>query len=274
MKYTGERFIPSDKISIMSLEHLHRYMVCANFCEGKKILDVASGAGYGSYMLSQCSGADVTGVDVSAEAVAYAAQTYQNKNLRYINASITDLSMLDDKSFDVVSCFETIEHITAENQISALSEIARLLKDDGILFISTPSIDSPLHIKDNKYHLSELSLPDFKQLLLSHFKNCRIYGQSVFCCSCIGDEEDAKVFNLGAKQDISDNKYLIAVCSNRDLPRLQSSVLVDKSNDAFKQLTKIRNYVGKIIPIYNTMLDIVALPFGGKLKEKILSRKW
>ena len=275
MKYTGERFIPSEKISIMSLEHMHRYMFLAKFCAGKKVLDVASGAGYGSYMLSQCPGTTVTGADISAEAVAYAAKTYQNDNLQFINASITDLSALSDKSFDIVSCFETIEHISAENQIVALSEISRLLKEDGILFISTPSIASPLHIKDNKYHLSELSLPDFEQLLKLHFQNCRIYGQSVFCCSCIGDEKNTEVLSLGAEQNISDNKYLIAVCSNRLLPELPGSVLIDKSNGAFKQLTKIRNCVGKIIPVYNTMLDIVALPFGrSKIKEKILRYKW
>lgn len=31
--------------------HLNRYMIAKPFCENKRILDVASGEGYGSYLL-------------------------------------------------------------------------------------------------------------------------------------------------------------------------------------------------------------------------------
>jgi O-antigen biosynthesis protein len=51
MDFTGERYIPSVKGNI-ELEHWHRYLLARELCRGKDVLDLASGEGYGSAMLS------------------------------------------------------------------------------------------------------------------------------------------------------------------------------------------------------------------------------
>ncbi|UUZ82643.1 class I SAM-dependent methyltransferase [Paenibacillus sp. P26] len=48
---------------------------------------------------------------------------------------LTDI--LPAQQFDMVTCFETIEHITSENDF--LNKINRLLKPGGILLISSPN---------------------------------------------------------------------------------------------------------------------------------------
>ena len=51
--------------------------------------------------------------------------------------SITAVPIRDDHSFDVIVCFEAIEHI--EDQEALLAEVKRLLKPDGLFIVSTPN---------------------------------------------------------------------------------------------------------------------------------------
>ena len=57
---TGERFLPNITRSSTGLEHYHRYLVAAAATAGARVLDVACGEGYGSFLLAQ-SAASVTG---------------------------------------------------------------------------------------------------------------------------------------------------------------------------------------------------------------------
>ena len=68
MEFTGERFVPQCQGEIAA-EHYHRYFFASGFVAGKRVLDIASGEGYGTHILAQ-SAAHVTGVDISPEAVA------------------------------------------------------------------------------------------------------------------------------------------------------------------------------------------------------------
>lgn len=65
MKFTGERFIPTEHGEI-SLEHYHRYAATSEYVKGKVVLDVACGEGYGSDLMA-LGAASVVGVDLSTE---------------------------------------------------------------------------------------------------------------------------------------------------------------------------------------------------------------
>ena len=51
IEFTGERFVPTEH-GVIRQEHLHRYAWCLSMVQGKDVLDVASGEGYGSAMLA------------------------------------------------------------------------------------------------------------------------------------------------------------------------------------------------------------------------------
>ena len=70
LEFTGERFTPECTREIR-YEHYHRYAVAAEWVKGRKVLDAACGEGYGSHWLAQRADS-VTGIDVSAEAIAHA----------------------------------------------------------------------------------------------------------------------------------------------------------------------------------------------------------
>ena len=71
-EFTGERVVPHQVEPDLWNEHWSRYVFAARLARQKRVLDIASGAGYGVAQLAQ-SASFVAGADVSWDAVAYAA---------------------------------------------------------------------------------------------------------------------------------------------------------------------------------------------------------
>ena len=101
MEVTGERFMP-DYPGDWSPEHYHRYFLARELVEGKRVLDIASGEGYGSAILAQLA-KHVTGVDISQEAVDAARDKYQKNNLNYVCGSVTAIPLPEHSMHMVVS---------------------------------------------------------------------------------------------------------------------------------------------------------------------------
>ncbi len=94
-------------------------------CEGKKILEV--GCGNGALLELLKSTNEVVGVDASADGIAACAS-------RGIQSYCMDPS---SKSFDVVICLETMEHMMSPYY--ALMEMRRVLKNGGKFICSVPN---------------------------------------------------------------------------------------------------------------------------------------
>lgn len=134
-----ERLIPEwigpDEASQKLLQiHQRRYQTASGFVSGKQVLDIACGVGYGSHLFG-LSGADhVTGVDISAEAIAYATDRYLLPNLRFIQADAEQFDATD--RYDVIVSFETIEHLRHPGEF--LRRLHPRLRSGGHLFLSVP----------------------------------------------------------------------------------------------------------------------------------------
>ena len=154
--FTGERFIPDISTEFLSQEHITRYLFAAKFVAKKQILDVGCGSGYGSDILANSGATKVIGIDISDDAISYCKKHYARKNLKFEQGDCTSL-LYKDNSFDVIVAFELIEHIDKEQKF--LSEVKRLLKNNGIFILSTPNkntygLDHPLKPKQqNPFHL-------------------------------------------------------------------------------------------------------------------------
>jgi len=57
-----------------------------------------------------------------------------------IVASITDMSVVEDNSYDAVYSAHNIEHVFAHEVIGTLKEFNRVLKDNGFLILTCPDI--------------------------------------------------------------------------------------------------------------------------------------
>ena len=189
LTFTGERFLPEVRGAIW-YEHWHRYAVVAPLVAGKRVLDAACGEGYGSYLLAQSAQA-VDGIDLSAEAVAHAAQRYAKDNLTFRAGSVTALP-LPDASVDVVVSFETIEHLTPQREM--LAEFRRVLRPDGVLAISSPN--RPVYNEGggvaNHYHVRELDRTELAALLTPGFPQQAWYAQRVLAHSVVWAEDAAQ----------------------------------------------------------------------------------
>ena len=83
LDFTGERFTP-ECVREIWYEHWARYAFALEFAQGKRVLDAACGEGFGSALLARTA-REVTGVDISAQAVAHAQARYGGTaNLRYL----------------------------------------------------------------------------------------------------------------------------------------------------------------------------------------------
>jgi ubiquinone/menaquinone biosynthesis C-methylase UbiE len=189
MGIPGERAdIPLEKDVRSREEHLQRYKHALKRVRGR-VLDLGCGTGYGSKMLYDANN-NVYGIDVSQSAINYAKSNYPGPE--YICCSAEKLPF-EDGYFDAITAFEVIEHVS--NPYDTLSEIYRVLKRGGSLFISTPN---PRHLVNvakhlllgepypekvgmsNIYHKKEFHYAEFINLLTKKgFRVKSKYGQTI-----------------------------------------------------------------------------------------------
>lgn len=138
-------------------DHTIRYEFAKQFTKGKKVLDAACGVGYGSVILEA---EEYVGYDVSEEAVGYGLKNFSSPSRSF------QLKNLDEKGwsdglvhFDVLVCFETIEHLN--NPLQFLQEACSKFKT---VIVSTPVALPGKHGMHSPYHTQEWYTDEFVQL--------------------------------------------------------------------------------------------------------------
>lgn len=94
-------------------DHLKRYILATKYLQKMKVLDLACGCGYGSWLLHG-AGNEVTGVDIEPEAIAYAEKHYQGPTYLCQPGEETQ------GEWDALVTFETLEHLDHPETILAI----------------------------------------------------------------------------------------------------------------------------------------------------------
>lgn len=194
LEFTGERYVPGTTGEIAH-EHWHRYAFARRFVAGRRVLDVACGEGYGAALLA-LRASHVTGVDIDPRTLAHARKSYvEHGNVAFVEGSAAALPM-DDASVDVVTSFETIEHLPADDQPRMLAEFARVLRPAGILILSSPNRPEYSDARGyaNPFHLHELDRDDLTRLLAPVFPAQHWYRQRRYLGSALWAEEASDVY--------------------------------------------------------------------------------
>jgi SAM-dependent methyltransferase len=118
----------------------------------------------------------VIGGDIAADAINECSVTWKKANLSFAILDGTKLPY-NENYFDKIVSFETIEHTTKYKEM--LQEFQRVLKPDGIAFISTPNfpVSSPTGKLLNPYHTQEFTYKELKTILGEIFRTVKITGQ-------------------------------------------------------------------------------------------------
>ena len=111
------------------LAFIQQYTSLAN----QTILDVGCGGGILCEGMARI-GANVTGLDVEAEAIA-CAQAHALQSQLSIDYVCQPIESYESDSFDIITCMEMLEHVQEPQLV--IQHCARLLKTGGYLFLST-----------------------------------------------------------------------------------------------------------------------------------------
>lgn len=180
--FTGEFFVPGASPERLNADHLNRYRFATDYASAAaRALDIACGTGYGSAILKDAGAGSVTGVDLSVEALGHAQKHFGREGVTFTTGDITEF---DAEPFDLITCFETIEHVA--DAAAALTNLRRLLREGGTLLISSPNrpVTSPMaaSINDkpsNEWHVQEFTPAELRELMtVSGFSvEATVWGQ-------------------------------------------------------------------------------------------------
>ena len=102
---------------------------------GKRALDIGCGAGLVAEPIARM-GAALTAIDAAPENIAVASDHAGRMGFA-IDYRACGVEALDEPPYDLITALEVIEHVT--DPAAFLVAIARLLKPDGLLILSTPN---------------------------------------------------------------------------------------------------------------------------------------
>ena len=131
-----------------------------------KVLDFGCGSGYGSKILKEKYN-DVVSFDVYPDG-------YSPKGLDVVN----ETTSFEENMFDMITCFEVIEHVDDAMQHSLMQDLYKWIKPNGSLFISTVRKMDPPPTENRKIeHVKELSYQELYDHCSKHFHNVYTFGQ-------------------------------------------------------------------------------------------------
>lgn len=155
-------------------DYIYRKRLLKNFlmkmgivASRKKVLDV--GFGHGDLLFMFDLTCELHGIEMSLSAVELARQQAQLRgyaNYRFIEHDLHYLVPYPDESFDMVICSHVLEHL--ENDEPLLSDLYRVLKTEGYLFLFIPIHEKLVYTKGAK-HIQKYTVESLRQMV----KGCK-----------------------------------------------------------------------------------------------------
>ena len=151
-KKIGQEYISDEKNKIKNFKNRLKKIKKFNPSKGQ-LLDVGSYTGLTIIAAKELNW-QATGVEPNKTAADYGIKKYNLK----IKNTLLEKACFPSNNFDVITLFQTIEHLPNPNQ--TLQEIYRILKPNGLIAIETPNINS---------RAAKTSGTNWRQFIPSHY---------------------------------------------------------------------------------------------------------
>lgn len=172
-------------------DHVNRYELAAKIIKREQMsisnlkgMDVFCGNGYGSFLIEQETGAEMTSIDGSKDAVNFAKKYYGNTNITYSHKLFP--FKIKKNYYDFIVSLESIEHVKDDKLF--LSTLYESLMGGSVLIISTPNSEkNDLTINKNHFHYRHYTNAEFIQFSKTiGFELLEMYGQDVYSVNQYG----------------------------------------------------------------------------------------
>lgn len=212
----------------MEAEHLARYWWASGLAAERRVLDAGCGVGYGTAMLAAAGAAEAIGTDIAQEAVT--AASVSHPALGFVACDIHSLPF-DDGRFDLVVCFEVIEHVAGQDEV--IAELARVLAPGGVLAMSSPN--HGVYPSGNPHHLREYVPEELRAALGQQFAHVVLLRQHDWVASAVLDDAqvaDESVADLrlavgkAVGLEPASETYTLALASRERLPTVSSRIVL------------------------------------------------
>jgi 2-polyprenyl-3-methyl-5-hydroxy-6-metoxy-1,4-benzoquinol methylase len=172
LRLDGERTLPDVPAeNYWFRRHLAVYEWIAARVGGLRVVDLASGEGYGAAVLARTA-ASVVGIEPNPDA-------YEHARLRSPRVACRrDLAETFAEPCDAVVFLQTIEHVADPGAV--LDNIRTQLRPGGIAYVSTPNVltlaPAGAQRSDNPWHVREYRPEEFRALCAAHFTSVELRG--------------------------------------------------------------------------------------------------
>ena len=169
---TGERTLPDvPEENYWYRRHLVVYEWIAERVAGKKVVDVASGEGYGADVLARRA-SSVLGIEPNPEAYEHARLKYPRVTFRRAIAETFT------EPCDALVFLQTIEHVADPGAV--LEHFKAQLRPGGVAYVSTPNVltlaPPGADRSGNPWHVKEYEAGEFRALCEAHFGDVQLLG--------------------------------------------------------------------------------------------------
>jgi len=169
---TGERTLPDvPEENYWYRRHLVVYEWIAERVAGLRVVDVASGEGYGADVLAR-QAASVLGIEPNPEAYEHARLKYPRVTFRRAIAETFT------EPCDALVFLQTIEHVADPGAV--LEHFKAQLRPGGVAYVSTPNVltlaPPGADRSGNPWHVKEYEAGEFRALCEAHFGDVQLLG--------------------------------------------------------------------------------------------------
>ncbi len=169
LELTGERTLPDvPEENYWYQRHLVVYEWIRARVGGLKVIDMASGEGYGANVLRRTA-REVVGVEANPEAFSHAAARYPA--VRFERSLVETYG----EPADAVTFLQTIEHVHDPDAV-----LENFKRSAPVAYVSTPNVltlaPEGAERSGNPWHIKEYRLEDFRALCEAHYDHVEVLG--------------------------------------------------------------------------------------------------